>query len=76
MADKLPFSAIPSNATGTFEPYTVAIPENKLKSLHTLLDTCPIANETYESMLEDGELGVNHTWLTNSVKHWQSNFNW
>ncbi|KAL9621026.1 MAG: hypothetical protein Q9160_004544 [Pyrenula sp. 1 TL-2023] len=76
MTATIDFGMIPGKATRSFDSFKVAITEEQLGSLRTLLNTCPVAGRTYESTWEDGSLGISHQWLAHTVDHWRSSFDW
>lgn len=76
MANAVDFGKIPSKATGMFDPFKVALSEKQYESLRVLLNTSPVAGQTYESTQEDGSLGISHQWLAHAVDHWRSSFDW
>lgn len=69
------FAAIPTNASLTPTPFTVAIPDAALKELQLLLKYSKIAPDTYENLLEDRRYGISSKWIREMKEKWQS-FDW
>lgn len=69
-------SVSPPNATIKVTPFKVAIPDEALEELQTLLKYSKLGPVTYESVQQDRKYGVTHDWLRNAKDTWQNKFNW
>jgi microsomal epoxide hydrolase len=71
-----PFMKLPSTATITPSPFHVAIPDEQLSDLKTLLRLSRTAPQTYENLQEDRRYGVTHKWLSTMKEEWLNKFDW
>ena len=70
------FAKLPAGAAGAAQPYEVAIPQDELDSLQTLLRYSRLAPLNYENTQEDGRLGITRKWLEDARTKWQHDFDW
>lgn len=56
--------------------FNVAIPEEDVQNLKTLLKILPIAAANYENSQNDRRFGSPRQWLVESVDYWQNKFDW
>ncbi|KAL4818094.1 Alpha/Beta hydrolase protein [Aspergillus spinulosporus] len=70
------FTKLPSTATITPSSFRVAIPDEQLSDLKTLLRLSRTAPQTYENLQEDRRYGVTHEWMSTMKEEWLNNFDW
>ncbi|KAF7968873.1 hypothetical protein HWV62_29144 [Athelia sp. TMB] len=70
------FTQLPSNATLSPKPFTVAIPDATLDELRTLVKYAKLAPDTYEGSLEDLKYGLSNRWIREAKETWATKFDW
>lgn len=76
MTSTKPFSKLPTGASQKPTPFELHVDEEKLQDFAKLLNLSPIAKATYENLLENGEFGVTHKWMSDAKAYWQNHFDW
>lgn len=71
-----PFGAVPANAQQLPTAFELHVEEQKLQDLRTLLRLSPIAKQTYENSQEDGIFGVSRTWMLDTKRFWEEEYDW
>lgn len=66
--------SLPANATLSPTPFKVAIPQQALDELKTLLSLSKLPPPTYEGTLK--HFGVTNAWMKETKAYWESSFNW
>ncbi|KAL8743847.1 MAG: hypothetical protein Q9190_003836 [Brigantiaea leucoxantha] len=69
------FDQLPSDATAKVSPFKIAIKDDALKELHTLLSLSKLAPITYEG-LQDRRYGAPYDWLKKARSAWLDEFDW
>ncbi|KAJ9495788.1 hypothetical protein H2202_008831 [Exophiala xenobiotica] len=73
------FDTLPHSASKTIKPFNVAIPQQDLDNLTTLLKLSRLPPPTYENSLPGGggpRLGLRRDWLSAAKQHWETEFDW
>ncbi|KAK3071411.1 hypothetical protein LTR53_008688 [Teratosphaeriaceae sp. CCFEE 6253] len=70
-----PFTSLPSTAKSQPTPFEVAIPDEQLQELKTLVKSARIGQQTYENSLPDRRLGITRDWLVEAKNAWLD-FDW
>lgn len=55
-------------------PLAVSVPETQLQEFKTLLKLSKLASPNFESLQEDGKLGISQQWMSSAKKHWEEDF--
>ncbi|KAF4313285.1 Alpha/beta hydrolase fold-1 [Botryosphaeria dothidea] len=66
----------PISSGAALSQFNVAIPEEDVQNLKTLLKILPIAAANYENSQNDRRFGSPRQWLVESVAYWQNKFDW
>jgi microsomal epoxide hydrolase len=66
----LPFSIVPAGAKIRPSPFKVAISDEQIKELHTLIKISKPPPETYESSQKDRRYGVTSEWMATAKDKW------
>ncbi|CAI7577403.1 unnamed protein product [Penicillium glandicola] len=72
----LPFSTPLSTSTAFLTPFKVAITEDKLVELETLIKLAKLAPPTYENSQTDRRYGVTTDWLVTMRDQWLRTYHW
>jgi microsomal epoxide hydrolase len=70
------YSKIPPAATLQPTPFQACVSEAKLADFQKLVSLAKLGPETYESLQDDGRLGISYEWLSNAVRTWQTEYDW
>ena len=73
---KTSYAQIPVKATKQPAPFEIHISEEKVSEFKGLLKLSKVTPPTYESLQEDRRFGVSHTWITETKKYWEEDFDW
>ena len=78
MANENAFGALPDKASSSIKPFTINFPDSDIKNMIDLLKLTPVASESYENVLPNGDrhLGVRREWLTEAKNYWETKFDW
>ncbi|KAL4870773.1 hypothetical protein BDV12DRAFT_43884 [Aspergillus spectabilis] len=71
-----PFATLPATAKITPSPFRIAIPDEQLSELKTLVKLSKIAPQTYENVQADRQFGVTHEWMSTLKQEWLNKFDW
>lgn len=71
-----PYGKLPSAASISPAPFTIAIPQQQLEDLAAHLKLSKPAPPTYENIQPDGRFGVTSDWLTTMRQKWLLDFDW
>ena len=69
------FAQLPSGASNNVSPFRVAIKDEAIQELNTLLSLCKLAPLTYEA-LQGHKYGVPHDWLKKAKAVWMNEIDW
>lgn len=72
----VPFSQFPSTATIVPAPFQVAVPDEQIAELKTLVKLAKIAPPTLENQQQDRRYGVTSDWLTTMREKWLNDYDW
>lgn len=72
----VPFSQFPSTATIVPAPFQVAVPDEQIAELKTLVKLAKIAPPTLEKQQQDRRYGVTSDWLTTMREKWLNDYDW
>lgn len=70
------YAKVPSTVKVELTPYTVNIPDDKLKPMLDLVRLSPIGPPSYENEDESRTWGMNRKWLNAAKQEWVSGFDW
>lgn len=72
------FSTLPASASTSVKPFTVAIPDEDLQNMRSLLKLTPVAAACYENSLPEGDrrFGLSREWLLEAKTEWENSFDW
>ncbi|KAL2865843.1 epoxide hydrolase family protein [Aspergillus lucknowensis] len=71
-----PFTKFPSTAKITPCPFRIAIPDEQLSELKTLIKLSKVGPQTYENLQQDRRFGVTHEWISARREEWLNKFDW
>ncbi|KZF25282.1 alpha/beta-hydrolase [Xylona heveae TC161] len=70
------FASVPESAKATLKPFKVAIPEDQIEELHSLIQAAKLAPRTYESSQQNRQYGVTYDWMKTTKSTWLNDFDW
>ena len=71
------FGTLPPNvASSSIKPFVASTPEKDVEAFKTLLKLSKTAAPTYESLQEDGKIGVTDKWMKTAKERWEGGFDW
>ncbi|GME49652.1 Alpha beta hydrolase fold protein [Neofusicoccum parvum] len=66
----------PVSPDGALSQFRIAVPEDDVQRLKTLLELLPIARPNWENGHNDRVFGTPRDWLADSVEYWKNTFDW
>ena len=80
MHPRIPFDAVPSNATFNPHRFRAFTPQKDLDDFSHLLRVSKIGPETYENRVADPKdltsFGITRQWLVKAKQTWETSYNW